>query len=94
MVTPPPTPQEISIRTNLINRWNIGKRSTTVKTNTSTATGRVQVATGISSTSLTTDVGVAWNSKDNANAITSLGTPDKTAGLNNSTSITVSKGNQ
>lgn len=73
--------------------FSVTNPTISLKTNASTATGRVQVATGISSTSLTTDVGVAWNSKDNANAITSLGTPDKSAGLNNSTSITVSKGN-
>lgn len=47
-------------------------------TDASNATGRVNVATGISSVNRTTDVGVGWNSKD-----------EKTV-LNNSTTLTVS----
>ena len=60
--------------------------------NASTATGRVQVATGISSASAS-GANVAWNSKDQVTALTGLGSATTSAGLNNSTSITVTKGN-
>ena len=62
-------------------------------TNASTATGRVQVATGISSATATNGA-VAFNNKDEVNAITGLGTASTATVLNNSTSITVNKGNQ
>lgn len=61
----------------------------TLAANSSTATGRVQVTTGKEITA-TTNVGVAWNNKDQKSAITALGTPSTTAGLNNNTTITVS----
>ncbi len=60
----------------------------TLAANSATATGRVQVTTG-ATPSQKTNVGVAWNSKDTKNAITALGTPTTGAGLNNSTTITV-----
>lgn len=60
--------------------------------NASSATGRVQVAIGISSASATGG-SVAFNSKDEVTALTGLGTASTTAGLNNSTTITVTKGN-
>ena len=67
--------------------------SVSLSTNASTGTGRVQVATGISSASAT-DGAVAWNSKDQVTALTGLGTASKASGLNNTTSITVTKGNE
>ncbi len=57
-------------------------------TDTASGTGKVQVATGISSATAT-DGAVAWNSKDQKTALTGLGTASTAAGLNNSTSITV-----
>ncbi len=60
-------------------------------TESSSATGRVQVATGISSATASGG-DVAWNSKDTVSAVTGLGTATTSAGLNNSTSITVTKG--
>lgn len=60
----------------------------TLAANTSSATGRVQVTTG-KEISATTNVGVAWNSKDQKSALTGLGSPSTAAGLNNSTTITV-----
>ena len=60
--------------------------------NAGSATGRVQVATGISSATATGGA-VAWNSKDQVTALTGLGSATTSAGLNNSTSITVTKGN-
>lgn len=62
-------------------------------TNASTATGRVQVATGISSANATGGA-VAWDSKDTVSAVTALGAASTESVLNNSTSITVTKGNQ
>ncbi len=56
------------------------------------ATGDVQVATGISSATATNGA-VAWNNKDSANALTGLGTATTASVLNNTTSVTVSKGN-
>lgn len=61
-----------------------------LSSNSATATGRVQVATGISSATATGG-NVAWNSKDAVTAVTDVGTPLKSAGLNTSTSLTVSK---
>lgn len=61
-----------------------------LSSNTATATGRVQVATGISSATAAGG-NVAWNSKDEVTAVTDVGTPLKSAGLNTSTSLTVSK---
>ena len=63
----------------------------TLAANTSTATGRVQVATGISSANATGG-NVAWNSKDQKAAVTGLGTPTKAAVLDDSTDVTVTKG--
>lgn len=60
----------------------------TLAANSTTATGRVQVTTGKEITA-TTNVGVAWNSKDQKSALTGLGSPSTTAGLNNNTTITV-----
>jgi len=60
--------------------------------NAATATGRVQVATGISSANATGGA-VAWNSKDEVTAVTGLGTASTAKGLNNTTTITVTKGN-
>ena len=65
--------------------------SVALATNASTATGRVQVATGISSATATNGA-VAWNSKDTVSAVTGLGTPTTANALNDSTSITVTKG--
>lgn len=56
------------------------------------ATGKIQVATGISSANAT-GMSVTWDSKDAANALTGLGTPSTASVLNNTTSITVTKGN-
>ena len=61
----------------------------TLATNNSSATGRVQVTTG-KTISATTNVGVAWNSKDQKSALTGLGSPSTGKGLNDSTTITVS----
>lgn len=60
-------------------------------TNSSTASGRVQVATGISSATATNGA-VAWNSKDAVTAITGLGTASTASALIDSTSISVTKG--
>ena len=60
-------------------------------TNSSTATGRVQVATGISSATATNGA-VAWNSKDAVTAITGLGTASTASALIDTTSISVTKG--
>lgn len=56
------------------------------------ASGDVQVATGISNASATGGA-VAWDSKDNFNALTGLGAATTASVLNNSTSLTVTKGN-
>lgn len=61
--------------------------------NAASQTGRVQVATGISSANATNG-NVAWNSKDQVTALTGLGTASMETVLNNSTSITVTKGNE
>lgn len=61
----------------------------TLAANTASATGRVQVTTGKEITA-TTNVGVAWNSKDEKSVLTGLGSPSTVAGLNNNTTITVS----
>lgn len=63
----------------------------TLSSNNATATGRVLVTTG-KEINATTDVGVAWKSKDTKNAITALGTPTTVAGLNNNTDVVVKKG--
>lgn len=55
-------------------------------------TGVIGVATGISSASAS-GANVAWNSKDQVSAITGLGTATTVAGLDSSTTITVTKGN-
>ena len=60
--------------------------------NASTGTGRVQVATGISSATATGGA-VSWNSKDEVTAMTGLGTASTANALNDSTSLTVNKGN-
>lgn len=59
--------------------------------NDSSGTGKVKVVTGISSASASGG-NVAWNSKDQVTALTGLGTASKSAGLNTSTSLTVTKG--
>lgn len=60
----------------------------TLAANNATATGRVQVTTGKEITA-TTNVGVAWNNKDQKSALTGLGSPSTSTGLNNNTTITV-----
>lgn len=57
-----------------------------------TGAGVLNLATGISSASAT-GANVAWNNKDAVSAVTGLGTPSTSAGLNDSTSINVTKGN-
>lgn len=56
-------------------------------TNASSQTGRVQVATGIASASATNGA-VAWNSKDQVSAVTSVGTPLTATAI---TSVTATK---
>lgn len=73
--------------------FTITQPTITLATDSSTATGRVQVATGITSATAS-GTAVAWNSKDEVTALTGLGTPSTSAGLNTSTSLTVTKGNQ
>lgn len=63
----------------------------TVTLATNDTLGDVQVVTGISSATATGG-NVAWNSKDQVTALTGLGTASKSAGLNTSTSLTVTKG--
>ena len=58
----------------------------------SDTTGDVEVATGISSATATNGA-VAWNNKDSVTALTGLGSPTTASVLNNTTSVTVSKGN-
>lgn len=60
--------------------------------NGTTATGRVQVATGITSATATNGA-VAWSNKDETTVLTGLGSATTTSVLNNNTSITVTKGN-
>ena len=72
--------------------FTVTQPSITLAANTSTATGRVQVATGISSATATGG-NVAWNSKDETSVVTDLGTATKSAGLNDSTTLNVTKGN-
>ena len=63
-------------------------------TDTSSATGRVQVgSTGNSTVNRTTDAVIGWNSKDQKSALTGLGSPSTAKGLNNSTTITVTHPN-
>lgn len=62
-------------------------------TGATAGTGVISVATGISSASATGG-NVAWNSKDQVTALTGLGTPSTATVLNNSTSISVTKGNE
>ena len=64
-----------------------------LETGATAGTGVISVATGINSATAS-DGNVAWNSKDSKAAITALGIPSTVSALNNSTSITVSKGNQ
>lgn len=71
--------------------FTITQPTIALASNSSTATGRVQVATGITS-AVATNGDVAWDSKDEITALTGLGSPTTAAGLNNSTSITVTKG--
>lgn len=61
-------------------------------TGATAGTGVISVATGITSASATGGA-VAWNSKDQVTAITGLGTASTETVLNNSTSLTVNKGN-
>ena len=60
--------------------------------NGATATGRVQLVTGISSATATNGA-VAFNSKDQVAAMTGLGSAATATVLNNSTDVVVSKGN-
>lgn len=69
--------------------FSVTQPTIALSSNTATATGRVQVATGISSATAT-GANVAFNDKDNVRAITAISAP-KSAGLNTSTSLTVSK---
>lgn len=62
-------------------------------TGATAGTGVISVATGISSANATGG-NVAWNSKDQVTALTGLGTPSTATVLNNSTSISVTKGNE
>lgn len=71
--------------------------STTVATGSTGNSGGSDVLTGliITDKKLTASAsggGVAWNSKDQVTALTGLGTASTSAGLNTSTSITVTKG--
>lgn len=74
--------------------FNVTNPTVALATESSSATGRVQVATGTQVTATqTTNVGVAWNSKDQKTALTSLGTKNTGKGLNDTTSITVTHPN-
>ena len=64
----------------------------TLASNGATATCRVQVATGITSATATNGA-VAWSNKDETTVLTGLGSATTASVLNNSTSITVTKGN-
>lgn len=72
--------------------FTITQPTVSLGTNSSSATGRVQVATGISSASATGG-SVAWDGNDEVTSMTGLGSASTSAGLNNSTSLTVTKGN-
>ena len=73
--------------------FTITQPTISLATDSSSATGRVQVATGITSASAS-GTAVAWDNKDEVTVLTGLGTPTTSAGLDTSTSLTVSKGNQ
>lgn len=66
---------------------SLNSTAITLSSNGSTGTGRVKVATG----GLTTNAGVAWNSKDEKTVLTSLGTKNTGKGLDNSTTITATQ---
>lgn len=77
--------------------FTVTQPTVTLASNSSSATGRVSVVTGVSAT--TTNIkatasgaNTAWNSKDATTVVTGLGTPSTAAGLNNNTTITVTKG--
>lgn len=72
--------------------FTITQPTIALASNDATATGRVQVATGIASANAT-GTAVDWDSKDSVSAITGLGTATTSAGLNDTTTITVTKGN-
>lgn len=72
--------------------FTVNQPTIALATDSATATGRVQVALGTkTNATLETNGSVAWNSKDQKSALTSLGTQNTAAGLNNSTTITVSR---
>lgn len=77
--------------------FTVTQPTVTLASNSSSATGRVSVVTGVSATKTnvkasTTPVKVTWSEKDLVDAVTGLGTPTTAAGLNNNTTITVTKG--
>lgn len=77
--------------------FTVTQPTVTLASNTSSATGRVSVVTDVSATktnvkAAASSVKVSWQDRDLVDAVTGLGTPTTAAGLNNSTSITVDKG--
>ena len=78
--------------------FTVTQPTVTLASNSSSATGRVSVVTGVSATKTNIKaqangtIKVTWSEKDPVDAVTGLGTPTTAAGLNNSTSITVDKG--
>lgn len=70
--------------------FTVTQPTITLASNTASATGRVSVATGISSATATNGA-VAWKSKDEVTALTGLGTASTAAALNDTTTITVTK---
>ena len=77
--------------------FTVTQPTVTLASNSSSATGRVSVVTDVSAT--TTNIkatasgaNTAWNSKDATTVVTGLGTASTAAGLNNNTTITVTKG--
>lgn len=72
--------------------FTITQPTVSLSSNATAGTGVISVATGISNASAS-GANVAWNSKDQVTALTGLGTASTSAGLNDSTSINVTKGN-
>lgn len=70
--------------------FTVTQPNVTLASGASSGEGKVSVATGITSATAT-GANVAWNSKDEVTAITGLGTASTAAGLNDATSITVTK---
>lgn len=66
--------------------FTITQPTVALSSNSSTATGRVQVATGISSATATNG-NVAWNSKDATTVVTDLGTPLTASAITSVTAV-------